>query len=59
VFGIPVVNDQQAGGHEEDESSGSTAEHSDDDSEADSPHEMHIDDHEQGLLLVLVVWVWF
>jgi hypothetical protein len=48
-LGIAVVNDQQAGDHEEDEPSGSAAEHSDDDGEADSSHEMHVDDHEQGL----------
>ena len=47
MFGTPVVNDQEAGDHEEDELN---AEHGDNDSEAESSTEVHGDDHEQGLL---------
>ena len=49
LLGTPVVNDQEAGDHEEDESNGSSAERGDNDSEAESSSsEMHRDD-EQGL----------
>ena len=50
MFGTPVVNDQEAGDHEEDESNESAAERGDNDSEAESSSEVHGDDHEQGLL---------
>jgi hypothetical protein len=43
-----VVNDQEAGDHEEDMPNGSAAECTDNGSEADSSSEMHGDD-EQGL----------
>ena len=43
-----MVNDQEAGDHEDDEPNGSVAEHGDNDSEAESSSEMHRDD-EQGL----------
>ena len=49
VLGTPVVNDQEAGDREEDESNESSAERGDSDSEAESSSsEMHRDD-EQGL----------
>ena len=50
LLGTPVVNDQEAGDHkEDDESNGSSAERGDNDSEAESSlSEMHKDD-EQGL----------
>ena len=49
VLGTPVVNDQEAGDHEDDEPNGSSAERGDKDSEAESSSsEMHRDD-EQGL----------
>ena len=46
VLGIPVENSQQTGALEDDEASGSAAECSDSDSEAESSRDVHGDDHE-------------
>ena len=48
LLDTPVINDQEAGDHEEDEPNGSAVECGDNDSEAESSSEMHGDD-EQGL----------
>lgn len=48
-----MVNSQQADDHEEDESDGSVAECSDNDSEAESSNDMHGDDHEEGLFSII------
>ena len=45
-----MVNDQEAGDHENNEPNRSAVERGDNDSKAESSSEMHRDDHEQGLL---------